>query len=102
MNVPNQGQVPNLPAGAVVESYRAIDGTGVHPEVQPPLLPGPAAVCQSHLVEQELTVDAALQGDRGKALQALCLDPALQRWEIAAPLLDEMLRATAAYLPQFR
>ncbi len=44
----------------------------------------------------------ALEGDRRKALQALCYDPALQRRDIAAPLLDEMLRATAACLPQFR
>ncbi len=50
----------------------------------------------------EIPVRYALEGDRRKALQALCMDPALQRWEIAEPLLDEMLRATAAYLPQFR
>ena len=101
VNLPNQGQVPNLPLGAVVETYAAIDGTGVHPEFQKPLPPGPAAVCQSHLVEQELTVEAAIQGDRRKALQALCMDPAIHLWSIAEPLLNEMLQGTAAYLPQF-
>ncbi len=101
VNLPNRGQIPNLPAGAVVESYATIDKTGVHPEALAPLPPGPAAVCASHLAEQELTVDAAIRGDRRKALQALCMDPAIQVWSVAAPLLDEMLQATKAYLPQF-
>jgi alpha-galactosidase/6-phospho-beta-glucosidase family protein len=29
------------------------------------------------------------------------MDPAIQRWSTAKPLLDEMLQATAAHLPQF-
>jgi hypothetical protein len=29
------------------------------------------------------------------------MDPAIQRWDIAEPLLDGMLLATAAHLPQF-
>lgn len=36
------------------------------------------------------------------ALQALLMDPAIQTWFSAAPMLDEMLAATAAFLPQFR
>ncbi len=101
MNLPNRGQIPNLPAGAGVESYATIDRTGVHPEMLAPLPPGPAAVCASHAGEQELTVDAAVEGDRCKALQALCMDPGIQFLSSAAPMLDEMLEATAAYLPQF-
>jgi alpha-galactosidase len=101
VNLPNQGQIPNLASDAVVETYAAIDQAGVHPEFQGPLPPGPAAVCQQHLVEQELTVDAAIEGDRRKALQALCMDPAIQRWDIAEPLLEQMLQATAGHLPQF-
>ncbi len=29
------------------------------------------------------------------------MDPAIQTWSSAAPMLDEMLHGTAAYLPQF-
>lgn len=47
-------------------------------------------------------MDAAIEGDRRKAFQPLCMDPAIQVWSVAAPLLDEMLQATKAYLPQFR
>jgi alpha-galactosidase len=102
VNIPNQGQIPNLPAGAVVECYATVDRWGVHPEFPGPLPHGPAEVCLAHLAEQELTVDAAIHGDRRRALQALLMDPAVQSWEMAAPMLDEMLSGTAAYLPQFR
>jgi len=102
VNIPNRGQIPNLPVGAVVECYATVDRWGVHPDFPGPLPHGPAEVCLSHLAEQELTVDAAIRGDRRAALQALLMDPAVQSWETAAPMLDEMLRGTAAYLPQFR
>jgi alpha-galactosidase len=101
VNLPNRGQIPNLPPGLVVETYAQIDAAGVHPDAPGPLPPGPAAVCHHHLVEQELTVDAAIAGDRRKALQALSMDPAILDWSIAERLLDEMLHQSAAYLPQF-
>ncbi len=102
VNIPNQGQIPNLPVGAVVECYATIDRWGVHPEFPGPLPHGPAEVCLAHLAEQELTVDAAIRGDRRAALQALLMDPALQSWETAVPMLDELLKGTAVYLPQLR
>jgi alpha-galactosidase len=102
VNLPNQGQIPNLPTGAVVEGYAGIDGWGVHPEFIGPLPHGPTEVCLSHLAEQELTVDAGIRGDRHTALQALLMDPAIQTWSSAGPMLEEMLKATAAFLPQFR
>jgi alpha-galactosidase len=101
VNIPNRGQIPNLPPGAVVECYATINRAGVHPEFPGPLPRGPAEVCLSHLAEQELTVDASIRGDRRAALQALLMDPAIQVWSSAAPMFDEMLRGTAAYLPQF-
>lgn len=101
VNIPNRGQVPNLPPGYVVECFARIDRWGVHPEFPGPLPPMPAAVCNWHLAAMELALDAALTGDRALALQALRMDPAVQDWSAAAPLLDEMLAATAAWLPQF-
>ena len=50
----------------------------------------------------ELTVDAALEGDRGLVLQALLAHP---KWPItmdkAERLCDEMFNAHSKYLPQF-
>jgi alpha-galactosidase len=101
VNIPNQGQVPNLPAGAVVECYARVDGYGVHPEFPGPLPAMPAAVCNWHLAEMELTLDAAIAGDRALALQALRMDPTVPHWAAAEAMLDELLAATAEWLPQF-
>jgi len=42
-----------------------------------------------------------LRGDHGLALQVLASDPLIRDLAIAGPLLDELLRAHSAYLPQF-
>ena len=58
------------------------------------------------LVEQvkayeRLTVAAALSGDRGDALRALMANPLTGGYETAAPMLDALLEAHSAHLPQF-
>lgn len=93
LNIPNEGQVPNLPPQAVVECYAQVDGTGIHPEPVPPLPALPAAVCNWHLAAMELTVEAAVTRDRALALQALRMDPAVRDWASAEPMLEEMMRA---------
>ncbi|HOG45739.1 MAG TPA: hypothetical protein PLJ35_08865 [Anaerolineae bacterium] len=102
VNIPNLGQVPNLPRGAVVECYARVDARGVHPEFPGPLPAMPAAVCNWHLAIMELTLEAALCGDRGLALEALRMEPTVREWEAAAPMLDELLAANATWLPQFQ
>jgi alpha-galactosidase len=104
VNVPNQRAIPNLPAEAVVEVSAVVDGYGIRP-VQVGPLPEPlAAHLRQHIAVQELTVEAALTGDRKVALQAFLADP-----QVAAKLtpgeaerlLEEMLKAHAEHLPQF-
>ena len=52
---------------------------------------------------QELTVEAAVTGDRKLALQAFALDPLAGRGDLRATeaMADELLAATARWLPQF-
>ena len=52
---------------------------------------------------QELTVDAAVSGDRDAAFAAMLLDPLTSRldYDDIAVMTDEMLDATAEWLPQF-
>ena len=50
---------------------------------------------------QEMVVDAALTGDRKLALEALLLDPLITEYSTAEKMLDELLRASKQYLPQF-
>ncbi len=101
VNLPNQGQVPNLPRGAILESPAIADASGLHPIAQPALSPGLVGTLATRLAWVETVVDAALEGSRSKFVQALVLDGAVPSLEIAEKLADDLLDAQAAYLPQF-
>jgi len=103
LNVPNEGQVADLPLGTVVESMCVVDGAGVHGRDEV-LLPTPMAESLRRVVaSQELTVEAGVTGDRDTAFAAMLLDPLASRldYEEIAVMTDEMLAATATWLPQF-
>lgn len=101
-NLPNRGQIPNLPRDVVVEAPAMADGSGLRPIMQKPLPAGIAGTLASRLMWQETIVEAALEGNRSKFIQALVLDGAVNSIETAASLAEELLAAQAAYLPQFR
>jgi alpha-galactosidase len=100
VNIPNEGQCPDLPRGAVVESICTVDGNGVRGrdrgEAPPPL----AEVLRRHSAVQEMTVAAALAGDRRLAHAAFALDPLAGRGDRAATMamVEELLDGTAAWL----
>jgi len=50
---------------------------------------------------EELTIEAALTGDRGVAFQALLANPLVPSAAVAGLLLDDILEHNAAFLPQF-
>jgi len=105
VNVPNEGAIENLPSGAVVEVSALVGGYGVRPIHVGPLPEPMAATLRQHITVQELTVEAALTGDRRAALQTFLQDPQVQARltpEEASALLDELLKAHAEHLPQFR
>jgi len=100
-NLPNQGQVPNFPPDAIVEGPCIADAGGVRPIAQAPLPSGIAGTLAGRLAWVETTVDAALEGSRDKFIQALVNDGSVDSLETAATLADDLLKAQAAYLPQF-
>ncbi|MGD0093460.1 MAG: hypothetical protein ABSE73_26400 [Planctomycetota bacterium] len=100
-NLPNQGQVPNLPPEAVLEAPALADGAGLRALAQKPLSPGLAGTLATRLAWTETVVEAALEGSREKFIQALLLDGAVDCLETAAQLADELLAAHKQYLPQF-
>jgi alpha-galactosidase len=101
VNVRNDGLIPNLPPEAVVEVPGLVDGSGVHGVAVGPLPDGIAAILSARARQQELVVDAALSGDRQRALQALLADPLTPSFEAAAAMLDEALAVHARHLPAF-
>ena len=101
VNLPNRGQVPHLPAEAILESPAVTTPGGLRALVQPPLPSAMVGALATRLAWVETTVEAALEGDRTKFIQALVLDGAVPSAAVAAKLADELLSAQAAYLPQF-
>jgi alpha-galactosidase/6-phospho-beta-glucosidase family protein len=102
VNVPNEGTITNLPQGAIVEVPALVDASGVQPLCMGALPKGVLGLTQALINWQELTVDAALTGDRNLVLQALLANPLVTSIEQATAICDEMLQAHAAYLPQFQ
>ncbi len=104
VNVENDGSIPNLPDDAIVEVPAIVDGYGVHTLAVGSLDRGLASQLSRHWAVQQLTVQAALGGDRRRALEALTLDPLVEATltlDGVDRLLDDLLTANAAYLPRF-
>ncbi|MHB8219900.1 MAG: family 4 glycosyl hydrolase [Acidimicrobiales bacterium] len=103
VNIPNAGQCPDLPDGVVVESIGVVDAKGVRGRDQLPTPPPFAELLRRHVAVQELTVDAALTGDRGLAAAAFALDPLAGRGDLhrTDAMVEEILKETAGWLPQF-
>ncbi len=100
-NLPNVGQIANLPLGATVETPVLVNGTGVHPVHVGALPEGVAELCRREIAVDQLCVDAAVEGNRGKALQCLLLDPMVRDIRMAHKILDDYLVTYREYLPQF-
>ena len=100
-NLPNQGQVSNLPLECTVETPVVVDGAGIHP-VHMGAFPDPVAeLLRREVTVARLSVDAAVEGSRKKALQCLLLDPIITDIETAKQVLDAYLVEYKQYLPQF-
>lgn len=101
VNLPNRGQVPNLPVEAVIEGPAMAGSAGLRPLVQPSLPAGIVGTLATRFAWVETIVEAALEGSRRKFIQALLLDGAVDSVETATALAEDLLTAQAAYLPQF-
>ncbi|MGZ4431799.1 MAG: family 4 glycosyl hydrolase [Gaiellales bacterium] len=105
VNALNEGAIPNLPPGAIVEVNAQVNAYGIRPIHAGPLPEPLAAHLRRCFDFQQQVVKAALSGDRHEALHAFLLDPTLQsRLDLdeTQALLDEMLEANREFLPLFR
>ena len=100
-NLPNVGQIGNLPYGAAVETPVQVNGAGIHPVLMGALPEPIAELCRREVTVAQLGVDAAVEGSREKALQCLLLDPVITDIDTAKKILDDYLTSYKEYLPQF-
>jgi alpha-galactosidase len=101
VNLPNQGYIPNLPQGAIVEVPGLFSGAGVQGVGAGPLPEAIAELCRREIAVVRLSVDAAVHGDRQAALQCLLLDPVITDLDVAQQILDDYLKTYREHLPQF-
>jgi alpha-galactosidase len=101
VNLPNQGQIANLPPGAIVETPGVVTGAGIQAIAVGSLPEGIAELCRREIAVAQLGVDAAVHGDRQAALQCLLLDPVISDLDVASQILEDYLETYRPYLPQF-
>ena len=101
-NVMNMGFITNLPHEACVEVPCVVNGSGVHPQKIGKLPPHIAAIIQTNINVQSLTVRAVLEKSKDHIYHAAMLDPRTsaelslkQIWS----LVDEMIEAHGEMIP---
>lgn len=101
VNIPNRGQIPNLPLGAVVETNALFRRDQIAP-VYAGNMPGPVlALTMPHIENQAMIYQAAHTRDFGLALQAFLNEPSVQLAPgEAEALLRRMIRNTEKFLPE--
>ncbi len=102
-NIPNSGQVENLSRDVVVECMVVAGADGVRPRDQASVPSFLGEHLRRVVSSQELTVEAAVSGDRTTALEAMLADPMAGSlpYEHVVAMTDELLAATRPWLPQF-
>lgn len=101
-NVANNGLIDNLPQGCCVELPVLVDKNGLQPTKIGALPPQLAALMQTNINVQSLTVEAALTGKKEHVYHAAMFDPhtsaELTLDEIYS-MVDELLVAHGDYIP---
>jgi len=102
-NVENTGLISNLPQGCCVEVPCLVDSTGLKPTYIGEIPPQCAALNRSCINVQDLTVRAALEGNREHVYHAVMMDPHAssvltldQMWAMT----DELIEAHGDALPE--
>jgi len=101
VNVPNTGEVPNLPLGAVLEIPGIATARGLRGMAVPDLPETIAAILKARLASVDLLIEAAMSGDRNLVVEALLVDGAVTDTAVARDLAAAYISEQAQYLPQF-
>ena len=101
VNIRHNGAVADWPADWVLEMPATVNQGGVHPLPAPPLPPACFGLMAQVKMYELLTVQAAVNGDRNAAYQALLTHPLGPRADKVQAVLDDMLETNRPWLPQF-
>lgn len=101
VNVPNRGQIPDLPLGAVVETNALFGRNRIEPLFAGKTPAGVLPLVTRHVLNQENTLAAALHCDRKLGFTTFMNDPQLAAVSPVEgeKLFCDMLKNQRAYLP---
>ena len=101
VNLPNRGQVPDLPPGAVVETNAFFSRDRIEPVCAGETPRGVLPLVARHVYNQENTLVSALRCDRKLGFTTFMNDPQMAAVPVAEgqKLFDDMLENQRAYLP---
>ena len=102
VNIPNRGQIPNLPLGAVVETNAFFGYDRIEPVYAGPLPAQILPLVARHVHNQENALQSALTCDRTLALNTFMNDPQMAAVSLqdGKALFDNMLENQRSYLPR--
>lgn len=102
VNIPNLGQIPNLPLGQVVETNAVFRHNTVTPVFSGKLPNEICALVSRHMHNHKTVLDAAFKRDKDLAFTAFINDPLVTcSYSDSKLLFDEMLSNTSKYLPDW-
>ncbi|MCR4875858.1 MAG: alpha-glucosidase/alpha-galactosidase [Clostridiales bacterium] len=101
VNIPNRGQIPNLPLGAVVETNALFGRDRIEPLYAGPLPSNILPLIARHVYNQENTLKTALTCDRKLGFTTFMNDPQMAAVTVkdGQKLFDDMLENQRTYLP---
>ena len=101
INIQNNGAIPNLSDDIIVEVPGVIGPDQISAVKQGPLPDPIAAICELNGRITNIVADAAAQGSKELALQALLLDPFVHSVTRAKALLEDILEHNKKYDTRF-
>lgn len=101
VDVRNGGAVSSLPAESAIECAAMVTADGPKPLVVGELSPAINGTIQTIKSFERLVAEAAVTGNRDLLVAALVANPLCDSDAVANTVIDELLEAHRAYLPQF-
>lgn len=97
----NNGTIKDLPDDCAVEVTCTLTGKGPVPYNFGSFKPQERGLLQLMKSMEELTIEAAVTGDRGTLLQAFMMNPLITSGDVAKQVMEELLEAHKKHLPNF-
>lgn len=100
--VKNNGTIPNIDPGMMVEVPCRVTSNGVEPLSMEPIDTFYKGLLENQYAYEKLTVDAFFERSKLKLLQALVLNRTVNDTETAKVILEDLIEANAEFWPEFK